>query len=433
MTTRRTLSRLALATSALAVLIATSLASPLIDRLDVDALIAELAADIRANYVFPDKADQAADMLETNAKAGRYEGLPEIELAQRLTTDLQTLTRDRHFAVRLAPPEAPQALQQSPTPERRRNTPIRSVQRLEGNIGYIDFRGFEQRATIEPQLHAMMHLLEGADALIVDLRKNGGGDPETVQLLCSYLFPKNAPTHLNSLYFRPADQTTEFWTQPESVQGPGFAQTPVWVLTSRYTFSGAEEFSYNLQTRQRATIVGETTGGGAHPVDGYRVGNLVAMIPVGRAINPVTGKNWEGTGVEPDVKCPSDKALDVAIELAMETLAKSDDPAIASEIQWALLARRAESSPWPIDTGLLAAVAGNYNERIITLRDGSLWYARTGVSAGEKRLVPVADDTFMLEGTPGFRLELDRAADGSIEGLRGVYLQGHTDYSPRQD
>lgn len=433
MPTRPSLTRLALAASALGLLIATSLASPFVDRVDIGDLIAELAADIRANYVFPDKADQAADMLETNAKAGRYEGLPEIELAQRLTTDLQTLTRDRHFAVRLAPPEAPQALQQSPTPERRRNTPIRSVQRLEGNIGYIDFRGFEQRATIEPQIHAMMHLLEGADALIVDLRKNGGGDPETVQLLCSYLFPKNAPTHLNSLYFRPADQTTEFWTQPESVQGPGFAQTPVWVLTSRYTFSGAEEFSYNLQTRQRATIVGETTGGGAHPVDGYRVGNLVAMIPVGRAINPVTGKNWEGTGVEPDVKCPSDKALDVAIELAMETLAKSTDSAVAADVRWALLARRADSNPWPVSSDALATIAGDYGERVLNIREGKLWYARPAVSPDQRLLVPVDEDTFMIQGTPGFRLEVDRASDGSIEGLRGVYQQGHTDYSPRQD
>jgi len=432
MTSRPTLHRLALASCALAVLIATSIASPLINRLDVNELIAELAADIRDNYVFPDKADEAADMLETNAKAGKYEGLAEVELAQRLTADLQALTRDRHFSVRLAPPEAPRALQQSPMPERRRDTPIRSVQRLEGNIGYIDFRGFEHRAAIEPQLHAMMHLLEGADALIVDLRKNGGGDPETVQLLCSYLFPKNAPTHLNSLYFRPADETTEFWTQPESVQGPGFADTPVWVLTSRYTFSGAEEFTYNLQTRDRATIVGETTGGGAHPVNGFRVGEFVAMIPVGRAINPVTGKNWEGTGVEPDVKVPADQALDVAVELAMETLAGSDDPAVAEQVQWALLARRAESNPWPVPADALATIAGDYGERVLAARDGKLWYTRPAVSPDERRLIPVAEDTFMIEGTPGFRLELDRSSDGTIEGLRGVYQQGHTDYSRRQ-
>jgi hypothetical protein len=432
MPTRRTLRRAALAAGALTVLIATSLASPLVDRVDINDLIARLATDIRDNYVFPDKGAQAADMLEANAKAGDYDNLDEQALAQRLTADLRTLTRDLHFGVRLEPPEPP-ALVESRPPAPARETAIRRVDRLEGNIGYIDLRGFGPRAAVESRIHATMHLLEGADAIILDLRKNGGGEPETVQLLCSYLFPKDKPVHLNSLYFRPTDETTEYWTQPGSVQGPGFADTPVWVLTSRFTFSAAEECTYNLKARKRATIVGETTGGGAHPVDAFRVGNFVAMIPVGRAIHPVTGTNWEGTGVEPDVKAPADQALDVAIDLAMENLAASEDPDVADEARWALLTRRAQSRPFDIDPARLAAIAGDYGERHITQREGTLWYARAAVTAEPRRLVPVAEETFVIDGTPGFRLENHRAPDGSIKGLRGVYQQGHSDYSPRQN
>lgn len=427
---RTCLARAALVGGALAVLIASAIASPFVKTLEVDALIARLATEIRDNYVFPDKGAEAADMLERNALAGAYEGLQGMELAQKLTEDLRELTKDRHFGVRPAPAEAPEAGPAAATPARR-SSPIRSVERLEGNIGYIDFRGFEMRASIEPRVHAMMSLLEGSDALIIDLRRNGGGDPETVQLLCSYLFDKESPVHLNSLYFRPADETTEYWTQPDTVQGEGFAQTPVWVLTSRSTFSAAEEFSYNLKTRKRATIVGETTGGGAHPVDGFRVGEFVAMIPVGRAINPLTGTNWEGTGVEPDVKVQAEEALEVALNLAMETLAQSEDPTVAAEAEWALLARRSATNPVSIPEPQLATIAGSYGDRQLTLRDGNLWYARTGVSAAEKRLVPVSENIFVIEGTPGFRLEVERAADGSVTGLRGVYQAGHSDYSRR--
>jgi hypothetical protein len=159
-----------------------------------------------------------------------------------------------------------------------------------------------------------MHLLENTDAVIIDLRRNGGGDPHTVQLLCSYFFDK--PTHLNSLYWRDGDRTEEFWTLAD-LPGQRMADVPLFVLTSNYTFSGAEEFTYNMQTRKRATIVGETTGGGANPGGMVPVGERFGIfIPTGRAINPVTKTNWEGTGITPDVAVGAADALDTAITLA---------------------------------------------------------------------------------------------------------------------
>ena len=160
-----------------------------------------------------------------------------------------------------------------------------------------------------------MTFLAGTRAMIIDLRWNGGGQPKMVALVSSYLFDRR--THLNDLWTRRTNATEEFWTR-DSVAGRKFGGTkPVFVLTSSRTFSGGEEFTNNLKTLKRATIVGETTGGGAHPVRGRRVDDhFMIGVPFARAINPITKTNWEGTGVEPDVKVPASEALATAIKLA---------------------------------------------------------------------------------------------------------------------
>jgi C-terminal processing protease CtpA/Prc len=159
-----------------------------------------------------------------------------------------------------------------------------------------------------------------AKALIIDLRSNGGGDPFTVALVASYLFG-DKPVHINSLYFRPANRTDDFYTDP-NVSGKKFgASKPVFVLTSSRTFSGAEEFAYDVQTQKRATIVGETTGGGANPGGAVRLPyDLTVFVPTGRAINPITKTNWEGVGVKPDVPAAADDALDVALRMARQAV-----------------------------------------------------------------------------------------------------------------
>jgi len=401
------------------------------------ALVHDLAESVRSNYVFADTGTRAGDLLVEYLEAGRYDGLEGMELAQRLTADLQELTKDRHFAVRPAPPLPEQNRFPGETRAQERSGPIgfQKIERLEGNIGYLDLRGFAERSMIEPYVHAAMRMLQGSDALIFDLRRNGGGDPATIQIVCSYLFDPAEPVHLNSIYNRTSDTTKEFWTQPELLESDAMADAPVWVLTSGFTFSGAEEFAYNLQTRQRATIVGERTGGGAHPVDGFRLegADMMVMIPVSRAINPVTGDNWEGRGIEPDIDVPADGALDVAMTQALETLAASDDRVIADRARWGLLARRAEGGGVELGDDAMHKIAGDYGQRQIEIRDGGLWYARSNAAAGWRRLVAVGNDTFMIDQVPGFRLEIARGSDGAIAGLRGVYQQGNEDYSAREN
>jgi C-terminal processing protease CtpA/Prc len=161
---------------------------------------------------------------------------------------------------------------------------------------------------------AAMTFLAGTRAMIIDLRQNGGGSPRMVALVASYLFDRR--THLNDLWTRSTDATEEFWTQ-DSVAGRRFGgEKPVFVLTSARTFSGGEEFTYDLKTLKRATIVGETTGGGAHPVRGRRIDDhFMIGVPFARAVNPVTHTNWEGVGVEPDTKVPAADALTTALTL----------------------------------------------------------------------------------------------------------------------
>jgi C-terminal processing protease CtpA/Prc len=166
-----------------------------------------------------------------------------------------------------------------------------------------------------------MNLLAHTDALIIDLRKNTGGSPTMIALLSTFLFGPE-PVHLNSFYDRSGDKTSQTWTLPY-VPGQRTPDKPVFVLTSNRTFSAAEEFTYNLKNLKRATIIGEKTGGGAHPGGDISVTpHFRVFVPVGRAINPISGTNWEGTGIEPDIAVPEAGALDYAYRLALGEVIK---------------------------------------------------------------------------------------------------------------
>jgi C-terminal processing protease CtpA/Prc len=167
-----------------------------------------------------------------------------------------------------------------------------------------------------------MSFLANASALIIDLCKCTGGYPGMVALISSYLFGEE-PIHLNSIYWRDDDVTQQYWTLPY-IPGKRFGDKPVYVLISRDTFSGGEELAYNLQARQRATLVGEKTDGGAHPGAAYRLHpHFEVFIPVGRAINPVTNKNWESSGVVPDIPVSQEQALKVAYRMALTSIIES--------------------------------------------------------------------------------------------------------------
>ena len=282
-----------------------------------------LCSQLAAYYVFPDVAEEIAKVLRSRLLEGAYSDVDDdAEFAALVTADLQSVNGDKHLRLLHSAEEVPETGEESafdPVAYRKEAEldafGIHRVERLEGNVGLLDLRLLHGAEIATPAYVAAMNLVAHTDALIIDLRNNRGGDPHTVALVCSYLFDE--PVHLNDIYNRPDDTTRQFWTLPH-VPGPKFGgKKPVYVLTSSRTFSGAEELSYNLQQNERATLIGETTKGGAHPGDRYRVGpHLKSAVPNGRAINPVSGTNWEGVGVVPHIQGPEESAFEVAYETA---------------------------------------------------------------------------------------------------------------------
>jgi retinol-binding protein 3 len=300
-----------------------------IDAAERARVIDGAVSNLNEFYVFPETAKKMEEALRARQKKGEYDTVDDATaFARLLTTHLREVSHDKHLAVNFSPAVLPKD-EPGPNPEaqgrmraqvERNNCFFEKVEILPQNIGYLKFNAFPDPALCGPTATAAMNFLGHVDSLIIDLRENGGGDPRMVAYISSYLFGET--THLNDLYNRKQDATTQYWTLPY-VPGPNLAGKPVFLLTASRTFSGAEEFSYNLKNLKRATIIGETTGGGAHPVSGHRIDDhFMIGVPFARAVNPISKTNWEGTGVEPDVKVPAAEALDVARKMAAEKAAR---------------------------------------------------------------------------------------------------------------
>jgi peptidase S41-like protein len=298
----------------------------MIDAQTRDRVIDHAIAQLQDSYVSPELAKQMAESLRRHQKHGDYNTITEgDEFANLLTTHLRDVSHDKHLAVQFVPTRLPDSLDTPPDAQQlarnqrmiqRTNCGFDKVEVLPGNIGYVKFNGFFSPADCSQTAIAAMGFIANSDALIFDLRENGGGDPAMIALICSYLFDR--PTHLNDLWNRKDNFSTQWWTLPY-VPGKRLPNIPVYVLTSSRTFSGAEEFSYDLQSLKRATIVGEVTGGGAHPVRGQRIDDrFIIVVPIAKAINPITKTNWEGTGVKPDIAVAASDALTTAEKLASE-------------------------------------------------------------------------------------------------------------------
>ena len=215
---------------------------------------------------------------------------------------------------------------------------------------------------------------------------------------------------------------------------PKLSEADIFVLTSDRTFSGAEEFTYNLKNMKRATIVGDTTGGGAHPVSlvAFPSLNVGLRLPYARAVNPITGTNWEGTGVTPDIAVPSEEALDVAYLEALKAVrARAADAEDAAALSWAIEGLEARRHPVQVDAATLERYAGSYGQRLLFMEDGKLRYQREGRPAATA--IPMTETLFRFEEYPYFRLEVVLDEQGLPARLVGHYDDGHTDESPRTE
>jgi C-terminal processing protease CtpA/Prc len=302
-----------------------------------------------ARYVFPEVAAEIRRALEQKQAEGAYDGLEGTEeFCKAVTEDMQAVSRDKHMRLYRKDPGRMAAVPGAGDPadyqlrRQHQNHSFAKVERLEGNVGYLDLRGFEHPSGAAGQTAvAAMQFLSGSEALIFDLRKCPGGSPGMVSLLTSYLVDE-WPVHLNTFYDRTGEASYQNWTMAW-VPGRRLPKVPVFVLTSGSTFSAGEEFTYNLKNMKRATIVGEKTGGGANPGVGHAVvADLQLFVPEGRAHNPIAKDNWEGKGIEPDIAVPAEQALEAAYAEALKKVAENARSHEGGA--WEALAKEAEGA-----------------------------------------------------------------------------------------
>jgi hypothetical protein len=403
------------------------------------AVIDSLSRALNDIYVFPEVAREMEKTVRRNLRRGEYkEASTYDDFAGMLNEDMYEIAHDRHLHIDYMRDDdiftSPDTLTEQEEQElfdrlASNNFGFYRLERLAGNVGYLDLRGFQDATWAGATAIAAMNFLAYCDAIIIDLRRNGGGNPSMIQLISSYFFEE--PVHLNSFYIRASDSTKQFWSH-SFVEGPRMADTDLYILTSRFTFSAAEEFTYNMKNLERATIIGETTGGGAHPVRPVAWPGLKMrlVVPFGRAVNPITGTNWEGTGIEPHITVPEADALDVAHLTALTKLAEregaGDD---GSGIAWDIERLKAKTNPVTLDDDTMRKYVGQYGPRAITFEGGCLYYQRG--EGPRMKMVPMTDRVFMFEEMDNVKVEIEMDPSGNPVAIMGLFRDGRVVRSPR--
>jgi hypothetical protein len=397
------------------------------------AVVQDIVRLTKEKYVFPDVGEEIVKHILAKLEQGGYDAITDAnELAITLTEDLRAISNDRHWSVIYDPRQA--AAHIDPETEddeaqlarwleqsRRGNFGFEKVERLKGNIGYIDLREFAPSEYAGETAVAAMGFVAHCDALIFDLRQNHGGYPSMVQLITSYLLGPE-PKHINTFYYRPTDDTQQFWTFPH-VPGKRLPDVPVYVLTSQATGSGAEEFTYNLKHMERATIIGETTVGAAHPVTVEIVQeHFQVRLPYGRPINPITKENWEAAGVEPHIAVPQEEALRTAHLRALEQIVeKCKDDQHKRDLEWEMEIVKCLYAPVTVGESTLSCYVGQYGKRSFALENGTLKYMHQDYPVVWE-LVPMTETRFRLNEDVKFEFVLDE--QGAISSVMIFYRDG---------
>ncbi|MFE7562978.1 S41 family peptidase [Kitasatospora sp. NPDC057500] len=319
---------------------------------EITGIVTELRRLTTRLYVFPEIGERIAEGLDEALSRGRYRGAEDAETLGRLVTeDLQAVNGDGHLRLKFHPDPIPAAKEDGALlAELARGADLSlggvpRVERLEGGVALLKLAPILFPLDMAGEsLNAALTLVARAEALILDLRECVGGHPYTSAHICGHLFDE--PTHLNTLYDRQDGSEQQFWS-PALLPGPRFGGAkPVYVLISGATFSGGEELAYNLQQRGRAVVVGEVSGGGANPRRGFTLHpHLEATIPVARSVNPVSGGNWEGTGVVPDTATDPARADEVAHRAALAEVARLGGGSASAEEARRALGGPAEDRP----------------------------------------------------------------------------------------
>lgn len=395
-----------------------------LQKADVAEIIDSILTAYEKHYVYPDTARALSAYIRKQFADGAYDDATELRtIAQKLRKDMRDFTHDGHIYISVMSPDDPPAIGDTLTDveiERRARTNFgfRKAEWLVGNIGYLRIDSFEDAVYAGDAASAAMNFLARCNAVIIDLRYNGGGDETMVRFLASYFFKR--PTQINALYFTETDSLEQSWTSAH-VPGRKLVDADVYILTTNRTASGAEAFSYGMKHSGRAVLIGETTAGVGHWTESWDFPSLKirADIPIARPINPVTKTGWERTGVKPHIEAPIDKALSVAHREALrKILARTLDEQQRKELAWDMVAVEAQAEPVKLTPEEMRACTGEYvkGRYAILIKENALYWRY--VDGTEYILIPLATDLFGFDDTDRYRVAIVRNDNGAVNGFR---------------
>ncbi|MEG3125758.1 S41 family peptidase [Sphingomonas sp. GB1N7] len=393
--------------------------APGISRIEKTAIVGALTSTLEANYAFPEITRKIVPALQDHLTKGDYDSIKTKEaLAQRLTEDLIKVSGDLHFFVGVdakwvadfrapaIPARKAELRKEELEKLEENNFGFDEVGRLSGNIGYLRFSYFANPELAYDTAAAAIRLIQNSDAVIIDLRYNNGGYLEMAQFLASYFFSSEKDQLLFDYNYNEDGKRIERgqWVLP-GLPGKRMVGTPVYILTGSTSFSAAEWLSYTMKKLGRATLIGERTAGGAHPVARKPVNDdIFVQVPIGQIRDPVDHGDFEGIGVQPDIESPSIDALRLAHKLALENLAKAGT-AKRAEYAWLLPTLTATAHQPDASGEALRKVVGKFEGREITLDKGTLFYVwRKRFRAA---LQPLGPNLFAVEGVSDFRYRLN--------------------------
>lgn len=399
-----------------------------LNRTEIIRATEAVAAVFETKYILPEAGKKIAELIRKNMNVGVYNNLLRgQDLASRLQKDAQSVNGDRHISINFSPDRIKDRLnpklQKKLSEEARRrarmiNHGFEEIHILAGNVGYLKMNRFMGSPAAFETAAAAMQFLANCDAVIIDLRWNPGGESTMVQFLSSY-FLGEEPQLLDVFHFRENNRIEQVWSLP-SVPGHKLEHADLYFLTSGLTFSAAEGMAYDLQALKRAVVVGETTMGGAHPVDIVTIEDkFLVSLPYAFSRNPITQGNFEGTGVKPDVVTDREDALSKAHSLALERrIDKEDNKTVRSALKWAADGIPIQSVTIPAD--IKKSYTGSYGPNKILFEKGNLFYL---FGPGKLRMAPITKDFFSLENFDGFRVKIVKQ-DNSVTGIEVIYQNG---------
>jgi len=384
-------------------------------------------------YVFEDVANEMDEHLHQKFQSGEYENTRNrTEFLRTLVRDMRTVQNDQHINIYYRSDEYFERKQEEELTEeeikrkieeqRRYNYTFEKVEILPGNVGYIKFDRFRDATFAGSTAAGALNFLGNTDAIIIDLRDNGGGEPNMVQLIASYFFDER--THFNSLVTRGESTEEQLWTYAH-VSGPRLTGKDVYILVSYDTFSAGEALAYHLQKSGKATVVGDSTGAGAHPCKFVDVPHLntVIKVPYQRAVSPFTNSNWEGVGIQPDIEVPSYKAFDVAYLHAVKKLRENgSDDQFNDRLDWLIPALESNVDPTVVDEAALKNYVGQYGPIKVFYDHGSLYFEYK--NRRQMKMYPMSETKFRCGVYDEYRIEFHLDNNGIAQSATILFEDG---------